>query len=497
MVNKKWLSSEKTWLFLLVVLMAVARIIFLLKCENMGGPASNNVEKALFIIGDPDFRKNFDGNSSMLYNYAIAAFLYFWREPILAARAFTALFGIFLVIPYYGVIKVLFNRTVAFFSSLVLVFYPLHIVQSSAATSDAVYYFFIFGSFYYFFRYINDPKRILSLLLSVLSFNIASLLRFESWLYIPVFFFLLWPKGKRAAFAFLILSVACPCLHLMLNHLWGNGFLYSFTTPAKSAHAEIVIGRVSYDSRPWSWLAALWQNSGPSLVIGGLSGMALAFLTRQRRSMAIFFLLLLSAFTVNTLLARMWVNSYYTIIFGLFLIPYAWFFGDKALDLLGFRNKAWLILLLVFPALNFWHIAQEPYICMPGMLFVIPQEVKTLGLWLKDHARPDERVIIGADRYDAWENIIMFRSGISPSRFSVIHTPLTESGRFENREAFERHLLALWAKYLVLNSESYLQKVLNFQLDQKVQTLGGISFEVVFEQEVVKSGKYIIYRISY
>jgi len=377
--HQKELKIERLLLFLLVVLAAAIRIFFLFKYENMGAGAAGNVERALQILENPDLQLNFDGNTSTLFKYMMASLLYFWRDPVLAPRALTSLFGIFLVVPYYGTVRVLFDRTIAFFSSLVLVFYPLHIVQSGVTTSDAVYFFFLFGSFYYYFSYQSGQKRLPALLLSALSFNIASLLRFESWVFIPIFFILLWPQKKKAAFLFGGLSAIFPCLHLMMSHFWGPGTFFSFTAPAWTTHKEIMIGRIPYDSRPWSWLAILCRSTGTSLVFAGVPGMVLAFLIRQKRQLAIFFLVLFSGFTINTLAARMAVNDRYSIILALLMIPYAWFFGDRFLAFLGIRRKTILALLLFFPAVGFLQVARSPIERMPGMLYIIPPEIKALG----------------------------------------------------------------------------------------------------------------------
>ena len=423
--------------------------------------------------------------------------MFFWRDPILAPRVFTSLFGIFLVVPYYGTLKVLFDRTIAFFSSLVLVFYPLHVIQSGVTTSEAVYYFFLFGSFYYFFSFKGGRGRWPALALSALSFNIATLLRFECWIFIPFFFMLLWPKGKKEAFLFLALSVVFPCAHLMVSHLSGTGVFYSFTAPARTSHAEILAGRVPHDPRPWSWLAILWRSSGMSLVAGGLAGMIIAFVTRQKRQLAVFFLVLWSAFTVNTLLARMWVHNRYSIILALFLIPYAWYFADRVLAFLRIKKKAFIVLFLIFPVITFWQVTRQPFFVMADMLFVTFPEIKAVGAWLKNHARADETIIISADRYDVWQNNIMLQSGVPSTRCLTVCTPLSGKGIFEDKGKFESYLLTHRTKYLVLNSEGPLQKVLRFELDQEKQRLGKLSFEPVFKQQVPGYGEYIIYRISY
>jgi hypothetical protein len=500
MLKAKGFDNDKILLPLLVLLSAAVRIFFLITFDTMPGEAAGHVERALHILEDPSFLSNFDGNCSTLYKYAIASFMYFWRDPILAPRVFTALFGIFLVIPYYGTLKILFDRTVAFFATLTLVFYPLHVIQSSVTTSSAIYYFFLFGAIYYLFSYKIIRERLSALLLSALLLNIASLLRFECWIFIPVFFMLLWPKGKGRAFLFLVLSLAFPCGLLALNQFFCHDFFYSFDAASRTAHAEIAMGRFIYDPRWWSWLDILWRSSGPSVVIGGLSGIALAFLMRQKRQLSIFFLVLWSAFTINALAARMVIATRYSIILGLFLIPYIWFFVDRLLAFIGLKRIVFFILaLLSIVTVDFAQALWKEIPRTTELLCITPPGIKNVAKWLKDHVRGDEFVVIEADSHDGFPSNILLRSGISSKKCMLVYAPLFENRIFENKEKAEKYFLTTRPKYLVLNSEGYLKKVLSFDLSQKNQSFCGILFKVAFEQSepLFEIAKYIIYEISY
>jgi hypothetical protein len=382
------------------------------------------------------------------------------------------------VVPYYGALKILFDRTIAFFAAVTLAFYPLHVIQSSVTTSDAVYYFFLFGAFYYLFGYRIVRQRLSTLVLSALSFNIASLLRFESWIFIPVFFILLWPKGKKPAFLFLLLSMVFPCGLFALNQFFCHDLFYSFHAASRTAHAEIATG--------WG------------VVIGGLSGIVLAFLMRQKRQLSVFFLLLWLAFTINTLSAGMIVAMRYSIILGLFLIPYAWFFVDRLLNFLGLKRIVFFILILLsILAIDFGQaLRQEKH--RTGELFCItPPGVINVGRWLKDHVRADETLIISNDPGDGFQNNIMLRSEISHQRCLLLFAPLFSNRSFIDKKEFERYIWEHRTTYLVLNSESSLQKIINLDLSKRSQDLGGAVFEVAFEEDVPMLGKHIIYRISY
>jgi len=497
MAVRKWLDNEKFLVFWVIVLAAIVRVFFLLRFENMPGDAAGNVARALGILKNPSLAMNFDGNSSTFYKYMISSFMYFWRDPVLAPRVFSLIFGVLLVIPYYGTLKTFFDQRIAFFSSLVLAFYPLHVIQSSVTTSDAAYYFFLFGAFYCFFSYKSERGRFPELWLSALSFNIASLLRFESWIFIPIFFFLLWPEGKKTALLFSGLLLVFPCANLVLCHRYGMPFLYSFTAPGRTAHAEILSGRVPYDPRLWSWPAILWRSSGPSLVIGGLLGVLWAFLTRQKRPLALFFLILWLAFTVNTLSARMAGNKRYGIILALLLIPYAWFFVDRVLVFLKIRQTVFFIFLLIFPAVGFMQRTRSLVTNTSEMFCETPPEIIRIALWLKKNVRADETLLIEADPADVFPANILIRSEISPERCVLVYTPLTQRWSFKNKETSQNYISYNRPAYLVLNSGGFLRNVFGFDWGRNTQRMGDISFKAIFEQEVPGYGQYIIYKGSY
>ena len=102
MVNCRGFDGEKAGLFLLLVLAAASRIFFLFKYDNMPGFAENCVWTALRVLENPNLLANFEGTLSMLYVYAVAATLYFWRDPVLAPKVFTLVFGALSILPYYG-----------------------------------------------------------------------------------------------------------------------------------------------------------------------------------------------------------------------------------------------------------------------------------------------------------------------------------------------------------------------------------------------------------
>ncbi|MBU9888731.1 MAG: glycosyltransferase family 39 protein [Candidatus Omnitrophica bacterium] len=494
MSRQKGSGGEADGLWLLLVFAAAVRLFFLLNYENMPGNATDSVVRAFDIIANPSLMLNFDGNRSTLFNYALALFLYFWRDSVVAPRVFTLIFGSLLVFPYYGTLKRLFDARIAFLSTVVLVFCPLHVVQSATATVDVVYHFFLFTSFYYFFEYRDDQGRAPAFWLAAVLFNVTTLLRFESWVFIPIFFLLLWPRNQKGAIRFLLISLVFPCGWLLLNKILYYDYFLTFKKAAMTSGTEIAGGTVPYDPSVYSWVRVLWRSSGASLVAAGFLGMIGSFLTRKKFEIGLFFLILLTGFTVQSCSGRMWHTERYSIILTLLIIPYAWFFADRVLAWLKIRRTAVFLGLLILPLGEAWYISQRPIATIPHVFSLMTEDVFSLAQWLKKNVRKEETVIIGADRFDVYPSYLMLRGGILPSsRCLVVWNTVPP---FKNKEGVEQFIKTQRTAYLVLNSEGYLQKVLNFDLEKETVDSGGIRFTVMFQRDVPTFGRYVIYKIS-
>ena len=504
----KWLKNQRIQLLVLVFVAAVLRTFFLFKHQTLTGNSARNVVQALQILQQPAFLPNFDPNCSVLYNYALAGVLFFWRDPLMAPKFFTLIFGVLLVIPFYGTIKNYFNQRIAFYSSLLLVICPIHIVQSSTVSSDAVYYFFIFMVFYYLSC--NKPAhfRFSNLLLSALWFNVAALLRFEAWIFIPFLFVAVWIRNKTASFIYCILLLIAPCFWLCLNHAYHHNALVTFQTPALTARAQILLGSVPYDPRLFSWLFVLYKSFGLTIVIGGLSGVVLSIWSRKNFFLAVFFLIGFITLTVNAYAGRMWHHERYSIMSGLLLIPYAVYFMCRIAIFFKIKNLLFFLMLLIFSMIDIWHIKCAPSSAMPCMLTSdhIFYEAKTIGEWLHHNSSAKNKIILTSDPYDIYPQNIMLQSGISFSNFSIIEGPspflndhrtaTSPSINSIDPDVLINEIKGGKFEYLVLHSKGLVQRFLKFDLDQKEFVFHDVNLKVVFEQKTGLDARYLIYRIS-
>jgi len=167
------------------------------------------------------------------------------------------------------------------------------------------------------------------------------------------------------------------------------------------------------------------------------------------------------------------------------------------LAFLKFKKAIFFALSMIFLAAGFAQFIGKASPQMNEMMAITPPGVINVSAWLKNHVRADEALIVSNDRHDCFQTNIMLRSGIHFKRCLLLSAPVFESGLFINKKTFEQYIWKHRTDYLVLNSESYLQKILSLDLSKKRQDLGDAVFEAAFEENVPGRGRYIIYRISY
>ena len=491
-----WLKSEMIQIICLIILAGIIRLAFLFNYNNIVGDAAGHVVESLRILEAPGLQRNFVPACSTLYKYFMASFLFFWRDPILAPKVFSLLFGAFLILPFYGTVKILFNQRIAFISSLLLVCYPLHIVQSSTTTSDAVYYFFIFCSFYYFFRFKDVSGKLSYLFLSALFFNIASVLRYESWVFIPCLFILLWKINIKMSLLFLFLLLIAPGTHLWLSQLYFHNAFYSFSHPATMGSESVRSANPFYDPRIYSWLILLWKNSGSGIVLGGLLGIAFAVWLRRGAVLAIFFFVLLFVFSISSSSGHLMLFSRYSILLGIFLIPYAVFFIDTVASF--FRMSFLFLLALIFLLSGFSYIFYDHKHTMPDMFSNEASYVdhKAVGEFLKTMAWDRQGlVLVDDDIFMCHIQPIALISGISPNYY--VFTNFHEFNHNLNiKEKVTADILNGRFAYLVLHSKGPVQKFLHLDMSQKEISFDHVVLMKVFQQVMSDGERYSVYRVS-
>lgn len=102
-------------------------------------------------------------------------------------RIFTLICSVVLIPFAYKLFALLFNKTTAFFSIFIYAINPFLIQFSTIQMTEIPFLFFISFGIYYAYKFFKK-NRISFFFLSAISLNIASLIRFEAWIIVPLFF---------------------------------------------------------------------------------------------------------------------------------------------------------------------------------------------------------------------------------------------------------------------------------------------------------------------
>ncbi|MFA5176840.1 MAG: glycosyltransferase family 39 protein [Candidatus Omnitrophota bacterium] len=489
-------SGRQNFIILLLIICSLTvRLFVFINTDNSDGIAMGKVVSALDIVEDPALKSSFDPNTSVLYNYLLAAALHFWPDPLNSPRALTMFFGVFSVIPFYFLIKLLFNERVALFSVIFLILDPFHVLQSVLSTSDAAFYFFFLSSLYYLFKF-NEQKTIPALISALILFNIASLLRFESWVFIPILPLFLYKNGKKYVLIFFLCSLILPSLWLYLCEHFFNDIFYTFKAPVRTMQIEItMLNRVDFTRSIFALYKAINKAITPAVTILALSGILYAAYKKKHLQLALLFFLLYCLYTASMLSGRMWFNYRSTIFLGILLIPYAVFIIES----LAGRLRVNSIILLLFCTL----------LCVPAFQeivdnylrnFKVSRGIEELASRIKLQVKPGEKVMIAADELDVTDQDIIVRSRLSPEVFSVIST-IDCVAKLDTEEKTKELILAFKPDYFVWPSNSCLQNKIKLNLRENTVRLFSWRLELVDSQIVFdrSSGlqRYNIYKINY
>lgn len=484
------MHKTKILIISLIILSALTRVWFFFKSDNFeGNVPMGKIASALNIIANPRLGPHFAANTSMLYNYLLAVWLRIWPDVLIAPRVLSMLFGVLSIIPFYFLIRLIFTETTAFYSSILLSIFPLHAIYSTCSTSDIISHFFFFSCLYFIFKFKLEEKKILWLVLSIISFNITSQLRFESWAFIPVLSALLFKEGKKYSALFFFSSLILPCLWMLLCYSFQKDALASFTVPARVAHFEILMERAPHSRSPLDWLNVLGNMLGYTIVLSGLGGIIYSFIRKRFFYLALFFSYVYLLYTVNGMAERMLNNERYGIILALFLFPYSVIFIEKLSVFLKSKPIVLFLPVILLSSLEF-NKSTHRYIAW----HTLPGQIKEIAGWLKKNVSSSDKILIGADKGDQYVYDIIVRSTIAPENFFNVSffcpwPTLTKAD-------IESYITAEKPDYLVLDSKGFLNNLLNFDANRNQIEEFGCLFKRIYSKWVYPE-RFNIYKIYY
>jgi len=383
------------------------RFAFIISSDNMLGQAPMlNIMTSLHVLTDPALFENVYYQQLPFFLYSMAGAVSLGSEQILCPRFLVAFFASLSLIPYYYLVKKVFNSKIALFSGLLLYSYYMHIIMSIISMPDVISIGFLFLCMWMLFidRY----------LLAAISCMVACGYSYIGWILVPILFlFVFFDKQKTLKQKFIggifFLSIACllPLLWNMIidghygnSWLWYNNFhnsdsMYTFLFLAGKSMRQI--------------LSNLFLK--PESIIFCLSfiGIIITSKKKERYSyifciMALILLLSLHVFRTEILVIEqgmlfIWALLIPYLIYGLFFV----------LKKIRLNNKVYglTIIIIICSISLITGFFQRPK---------LPLTVIQASCWLKENA-DNQALIYLQEQYQGYHIAIVMQSGLPQENF--------------------------------------------------------------------------------
>jgi len=386
----------------------LVRFGFLALSDNLRGPQPMlNIITSLHIFNDPGFMSNIFYLQLPAFLYSLSAAIKIGGEQLLSGRLLSVFWGSLSVVPFYYLLKEIFDKRIAVFSSLIICFHPGHIIKSSITMPDVMGLVFILSALYCL-----QKKKVN---LSATFVCLGTACTYVSWLFvviIPVFIIVDQTRSikqrMKDATAFLIIACAFLLFWILItNNLYKEHNIFYknfFETGSFSEYIFISMQTVSMITRE------LFLYPAPFLFLLSLAGIYQS--VRIRKYYYFSFLIGALILTLSLGLFRHEINliEQGELIISILLIPYIVLGLDYILSVFGRRKSRYAAISVILVCFNLLFLSLEAR-------SFLPKEVKQLSFWLKENIHDSKtKVYINSDS-DQFFSSIMMLSGLPQGNF--------------------------------------------------------------------------------
>lgn len=519
------LNEDKYILVILFILALIIRIIVFVQNANHAADGMYRTILTMNWLKDPYFITG--GLWPPLDLYLMALMTSIFNDPIVSTRLVSLILGVLTIFPFYYLVKLLFDKRVATVSTLVLAFASIHIQYSTYSMSEVPLTFFLVVSLYFFFRFKKGEKKLTDLILSAVFLGLASMTRYEAWLFIPLLtvFILdinnikkisikdilrndILKNDIRYVFIFLIISMIFPIFWMTGNYnLYGDP-LYGQTWSDKWIKTSTMLNPDSQWLNPpfykklTAWPGSIFYALNIVSIFAGI-GLLISLIKRKNLEFLSIFLILMGIFTYKLINVTMMSQPRHIIMPIIFLIPYFIIGLDITLDIIyGYTvnmvkhiNKNWrryvtmIVIGFFIITSSYTAIAKNPYIT--------PSYVLNVSEWIKVNVKSNETVLL--DDYDWWGLHILFFSGFNTTftgdylktfEYNTDQIRIVPAGGKKIDEKIIVSYLENSPTYLVYSPKGKLAKTLNFSSKCQDEKYNNYLFECEYSTE-----NYNIYRL--
>lgn len=484
------LEREKNVVILFFLLGLFIRLMVLALTDNIAEDTGIRILEAERWLQNPEPITS--GVWFPLNYYLTAIALFLWNDPNISPRLVSLIFGSLSLIPFYYLVRMLFDKNCAAISTLLLSTMGLHIIYSVLSMSEVPFIFFLITSFYFFFKFLkSENANVYDLFVSILFFTMSNMLRIESWLFIPILSFLLFKKGeyKWGGF-FLVLSSVFPVF-------WMAGCYIELGNPLPLAAVNIS----QVNLQEWGILKKLYiypyiisKYVTPLVFLISVGGMCYSIFRMKHIHLAVLFI---TQITFLTFITYWGTNAAprgrYSLLMCVLILPYFYVGIKKVLN--GFKIKVALISIIILSIIStnvylYFYRAEKT---VP----LLPKGAKEFALHLKNSVGIDEKLLF-LKCVGGGSNLAVL-AGLKPEQvgFALFNNRPPKVFTFHrlydfNEEGLGEYFTSMRPNYVALSYGSFLTMLRSFKKRSHLIRKNVKSFKLIHHKDI-----YYLYRVYY
>lgn len=410
---------KKSWPFILIFLLTVILLVFfLIISDEMEYDAL--LRTLMSVNWEDDPHLIIRENHWLPFHFMINRLgLQVYNNPLVVPRVINILFSLGTWVLLYQLWGVFFKKDILFFSLLHLTLNPSFILYSTIAMTEMRFFFLVLLSLILLRRaYMNGS--FLSAAAAGMVLGLASLIRHDSWFYIPFlpfyFFFSFNKKSLHPRRHFAFLSLVFYSTAILLTSYWlietyryfGNPF--HFLSVYVERYSDYIIRDWSVTERLAKISQAITHNlfGRSSLILAAVPfiSLAISLKGRQWRYIALVSLMSLPYFFLAFANRLDFVVRYF-LFSSYLLIPLVYFSAFRGKGFLRYVFPS-LLLVLMLPSFK-WRFVYPPR--------QLP-ETKQIGSWLLSFGNANDKIIL--DSYEGeWIWVVLASSLKEHTQFFI------------------------------------------------------------------------------
>lgn len=406
--------DRKFWIWLAIIagFGFVVRLIFLVLFDNLYSHEAESYSKINLVYTWIDAGKPYpDINFGPLHTWLIYLATIFFKNPVTPVRVFSLICGTLVILPYALTVRLIFDNKIALGAAALLAALPVHVRGSATSLALAPFILFICSGLYFHFRYRKQRSVKFSwLVLSALFFNLAGMLRFEAWLFLPLLCLFLVGKNFLHAVAFGAMNLVFPLVHMGVCYRQsGNPLMFTLTS-STSFLQYMPLMPLSYKLTGWFVSFAISMTVAVGML--ALLGLIYALFVKKGFHFAALLFFNFSILQYKTLTNTIDPSlTRYTTSMALLLLPFASLIVWSIAERFGKKTMRGVVISIVLFVIL---IAQQLFFAtLQSLEEELPEDVRNAVAYIREKAGLQD-VIMADSRFHPY---FMVESGLLNKQF--------------------------------------------------------------------------------